>query len=94
MSRGKTRCTHDVNVVLYCLPCDLFRGRKHGREVYVEPYIRKRCCNDFCSSVVTVLAHLGNEHPGPASMQIDKAFNIHRYRLPIRVILVGRTIDT
>jgi hypothetical protein len=72
---GQRRDAHCIRRHAYRLHRDLARKPKHFSEHTLEPGVIKRRCQELRSAIVTVLAHLGNEHlrpaPGPPAQGPD-----------------------
>ena len=68
MTSRKRRHTDDVHVVVRCLVRELFGRLEQRADVDVETDVGERRCDHLLSAIVTVLAHLADEHTWPTPL--------------------------
>ena len=61
MTCCQRRCTDNMHIVLDSHTSSLFRGLEQRSHIHVEATVGITCCHYLCTTVVTVLTHLGNE---------------------------------
>ena len=64
-----------MHVVFYRMASRFRRCTEQWTDVDVEPEIGKRRGDYFLTSVVSVLAHLGDQNAGPASFGFSKTLD-------------------
>merc|ERR550525_1550415 len=75
--------SNNVHITVDSLLCNLLRGLEQWTDVDVKTKVRESCSNHLCSSIMTVLTHLGNQDPGPPPLFLSKALNCLSDRLDL-----------
>ena len=74
MSGSQWRNTYYMNVVFHCVTSSFGRSLEQRSHIYVETTVGITCCNYFCTTVVSVLSHLGNHDTRTAAFLLCKFF--------------------
>ena len=72
VARGERRDANDMGLLLGRQRGHLLRSCKQRPDLDVEPEIRKRRGNDLLPAVMSILAHLGDQNPGSATLVLGE----------------------
>ena len=72
MTCCQRRCTDNMHIVLDSHTSSLFRGLEQRSHIHVEATVGITCCHYLCTTVVTVLTHLGNEDTRTTTLLLSK----------------------
>ena len=72
MTGCKTTGTHDMHIVVNCLSGNFLRSLEKTANINIKAEIREATCDDFCATIVTVLAHLGNKDARVAALSLGE----------------------
>ena len=72
MTCSERRGTNDVDVVLDSHTGSLFGSLEQRTHIHVEATVGITCCHYLCTTVVTILTHLGNENTWTATFLLGK----------------------
>ena len=86
------RHTHHMDIVVHRVASHFGGGLEQGCNVHIETEISKCSGDDLGSSVVPVLAHLGHEHAGTATLLLGEAGHVSHDGLEIGIIVIGSPV--
>jgi len=69
-------CSNNVHIVINGHSCDLLRSLEKTTDINVETEISESTSNNLCTSVMAVLAHLGDEDTGITSLILRELLHI------------------
>ena len=72
MTSSQRRRTNDVYIILDSLTSSLGRCLEQWTHIHVEATIGITCCHYLCTTVVTILTHLGNEDTRTTTLLLSK----------------------
>lgn len=85
---GQTACSDHVDVVVDCLASH-FLGRGEERAyVHIVAQVSESTGDDFGSSVVSVLAHLGNQNAGVSAVFLRELLDVFQSLFVLSLALV------
>ena len=87
MTSGKRADTHNVNVVLNSLACSLGGSLEQRSHIHVKSAVGITCCHYLCTTVVTVLTHLGNEDTWTTSFLLCELLSELASQIEVAVVL-------
>ena len=76
MASCKAACTDNMHIVVDCLSGNFLRCLEKTANIDVKSEIREATCDDFCATIMTVLAHLGDEDARVAALSLGERLNI------------------